>query len=65
VKTLDRVAAELGETVDRLQEPAIGMEPEDGVIRVCGIAEVEVLAVTAFGIENRSGLIGMERDRQA
>gem|GEM_PF-2447917 len=41
------------------------MEPEDGVIRVCGIAEVEVLAVTAFGIENRSGLIGMERDRQA
>ncbi len=42
VKTVDRVAAELSETVDRLHDLAIGMEPEDGVIRVYGTAEVEV-----------------------
>ncbi|WP_347310452.1 hypothetical protein [Defluviimonas sp. SAOS-178_SWC] len=34
VKTVDRVAAELGETVDRLHNLAIGMEPADGAIWV-------------------------------
>jgi hypothetical protein len=47
VKTVDRVAAELGETVDRLHDLAIGMEPEDGVIWVYGTAEIEILAFTA------------------
>lgn len=65
VKTVDRVAAELGETIDRLHDLAIGMEPEDGVIWVYGIAEVEVLAFTPFGIENLIELIATERDRQA
>jgi hypothetical protein len=64
VKTVDRVAAELGETVDRLHDLSIGMEPEDGVIRVYGIADVEVLAFTPFGIENRVEMIAMERGRQ-
>lgn len=32
VKTNDRVAAESGETVDRIFDLAINMEPEDGVI---------------------------------
>jgi hypothetical protein len=63
VKTVDRVAAELGETVDRLHDLSIGMEPEDGVIRVYGIADVEVLAFTPFGIENRVEMIAMERGR--
>lgn len=36
VKTVDRVAAELGETVDRLHDLAISMEPEDGIIWVRG-----------------------------
>lgn len=31
VKTVDCVAAELGETVDDLHDLAIGMEPEDEV----------------------------------
>jgi hypothetical protein len=35
VKTADRVAAELGETVDHNHDLAIGTEPEDGVIWVC------------------------------
>lgn len=38
VKTIDRVAAELGESVDRIFELAINMEPEDGVVWVYGPA---------------------------
>ena len=64
VKTVDCVAAELGETVDRLHDLAIGMEPEDGVIWVYGIAAVEVLAFTPFGIEKLIELIALERERQ-
>lgn len=65
IKTVDRVAAELGETVDRLHDLAISMEPEDGIIWVYGIAEVEVLAFTTFGVENLLEMIAMERERQA
>lgn len=65
VKTVDRVAAELGETVDRPHELAIGMEPEDGVIWVYSTTEVEVLAFTPFGIENLMEMIAMERDSQS
>ena len=61
VKTVDRVAAELGETVDRLHDLAIGMEPEDGVIWVYGTEEIEVLAFTPFGVENLREMIAMER----
>ena len=32
VKTVDRVAAELGEMVDRLRDLAISMKPEDGIV---------------------------------
>jgi hypothetical protein len=64
VKTVERVAAELGETVDRLHDLAIGMEPEDGVIWVYGTAEFEILAFTPFGVENLIEMITMERDRQ-
>lgn len=64
VKTVDRVAAELGETVDRLHDLAIGMEPEDGVIWVYGAADIEVLAFTPFGVENLREMIAMERDRR-
>jgi hypothetical protein len=64
VKTVDRVAGELGETVDRLQDLAISMEPEDGIIWIYGTADVEVLAFTPFGVENLLEMIAMERDRQ-
>lgn len=62
VKTVDRVAAELGETVDHLHDLAIGMAPEDGVIWVYGTEEVEVLAFTPFGAENLREMIAMERN---
>ena len=64
INTINRVAAELGETVDRLHDFAIGMEPEDGIIRVYGTTEVEVLAFTPFGVENLLEIIAMERRRQ-
>lgn len=64
IKTVDRVAAELGETVDRLHDLAIGMKPEDGVIWIYGTAELEVLAFTPFGVENLLEMIEMDRDRQ-
>lgn len=64
VTTVDRVAEELGETVDRLHDLAIGMEPEDGIIWVYGTADVEVLAFTPFGVENLVEMIAMERNRQ-
>ena len=64
VKTVDRVAAELGETVDRLHDLAISMEPEDGMIWVYGIDAVEILAFTPFGVETLREMIAMERDHQ-
>jgi len=63
VKTIDRVAAELGETVDRIFDLAIDMETEDGVIWVYGPGNDSVIAFTPFGIENLRELIEMDRQR--
>ncbi|SMD05060.1 hypothetical protein [Primorskyibacter flagellatus] len=62
VKTIDRVAAELGETVDRIFNLAIDMETEDGVIWVYGPGDASVIAFTPFGIENLQELIEMDRE---
>ena len=59
VKTIDRVAAELGESVDRIFELAINMEPKDGVIWVYGPSDENVMAFSAFGIENLREIIGV------
>jgi hypothetical protein len=59
-----RIAADPGETVDRLGDPAIGMESEDGVIWVYGTAAGETLTLTAYAIENRVEMIAVERERQ-
>lgn len=64
VKTIDCVAAELGETVDRIFDLAIDMETEDGVIWVYGHGDDSVIAFTPFGIENLQELIEMDRDRE-
>lgn len=61
VKTIDRVAAELGETVDRIFDLAIDMETEDGVIWVYGPGNDSVIAFTPFGIENLRELIEMDQ----
>jgi predicted membrane GTPase involved in stress response len=62
VKTIDRVAAELGETVDRIFDLTIEMETEDGVIWVYGPGDDSVIAFTPFGIENLCDLIEMDRE---
>lgn len=62
VKTIDRVAAELGETIDRLFDMAIDMETEDCVIWVYGPGDDSVIAFTPFGIENLQELIEMDAE---
>lgn len=63
VKTIERVAAELGETVERIFDLAIDMETEDGVIWVYGLGDDGVIAFTPFGIENLKERIEMDQDR--
>jgi hypothetical protein len=65
VKTIDRVAQELGENIDRLHEVALEMEPEDGVIWVYGLDNDGVLAFTDFGVENLVELIKIHGDNSA
>lgn len=62
ISTIERVADELGEAVDRLHDLAINMEPEDGVIWVYGRDEHEVIAFTPFGVENLREMIAMENE---
>lgn len=59
VKTIDCVAAELGETVDRLFDLAIDMEPKDGYILVNGPNVDQVITFSPFGIENLREIIEM------
>jgi hypothetical protein len=64
VKTIDRVAVELGETVNKIFDLATGMETEDGIIWVYGPSDDGVIAFTQIGIENLQELIEMDRDRE-
>jgi hypothetical protein len=52
VRTIDRVAKELGEDVDWLFDVALEMEPEDGAIWVQGPDDESVMAFTDFGVDN-------------
>ncbi|MBD8065929.1 hypothetical protein IC608_10625 [Devosia sp. PTR5] len=62
VKTIDRVAVEIGEDVDWLLEIAIEMEPEDGVIWVFSLDDKDgVMAFTPYGIECLHDLIREHR----
>jgi hypothetical protein len=61
VKTIDRVAREMGESVDFLLEISDGMDTEDGVIWVHADNDDGVMAFTEFGIETLSELIEMQR----
>jgi hypothetical protein len=62
VKTIDRVARELGEDVDFLHEISDGMDTEDGVIWLYGDNNDGVMAFTEFGIETLIELIEMHRE---
>lgn len=63
VKTIERVATELGETVERIFDLAIDMETEGGVIWVYDLGDDSVIAFTPFGIKNLKELIEMDQDR--
>jgi hypothetical protein len=62
VRTIDRVAKELGEEVDFLFDVALEMEPEDGVIWVKGLGDEGVMAFTDFGVDNLVDLIKIHRE---
>ena len=61
VKTIDRVARELGENVDWLHDVVDEMDTEDGVIWVYGETDDGVMAFTDFGIETLTDLIEMHK----
>jgi hypothetical protein len=62
VFTIGRVAKDLGEDEDWLWDVANGMDTEDGVIWVYGIGDEQVMAFTAFGIENLTELVKMHKE---
>jgi hypothetical protein len=62
VKTIDRVARELGESIDWLHDVAGEMDTEDGVIWVYGDTDDGVMAFTDFGIETLTDLIKMHKE---
>ena len=62
VTTIDRVAADLGESVDRLYDVAMEMDAEDGVIWVYGTGDHQVMAFTDFGIETLVELIKIHKE---
>jgi hypothetical protein len=62
VKTISRVAKELGEDEDWLFDIAMDMDIEDGVICVYGVDEEGEMAFTDFGIENLIDLIKIHKD---
>ena len=62
VRTIDRVAKELGEDVDFLFDVAIEMEPEDGLIWVLSLDDECVMAFTDFGADSLVDLIKIHRE---
>ena len=61
VRTIDRVAKDLGENVDFLFDVAIEMEPEDGLIWVHGLDD-SVMAFTDEGVDSLVELIKIHRE---
>jgi hypothetical protein len=62
VTVIAAVAEELGVDEDLLHELSIGMEPEDGVIRVLGLAEDSIIAFTGEGVDELKNLLEMNRE---
>jgi hypothetical protein len=62
VRTIDRVAEDLGEDVDFLFDVAIEMEPEDGLIWALGLADESVMAFTDEGVDKLVDLIKIHRE---
>jgi hypothetical protein len=62
VKTITRIAEDLGEDEDWLRDVASEIEVEDGVVWVDGAREDGVQAFTDFGIENLIELVSIYKE---
>ena len=65
VRTIDRVARDLGEDVNFLFDVAIEiieMEPEDGLIWVQSLGDESVMAFTDNGVDSLVELIKIHRE---
>ncbi|MGA8443650.1 MAG: hypothetical protein WB766_00445 [Roseiarcus sp.] len=62
VRTIDRVAKDLGEDVDFLFDVAIEMEPKDGLIWVLSLGDESVMAFTDDGVDSLVELIKIHRE---
>jgi len=62
VTTIDRVAAQLGESVDVVYDVALEMDTEDGIVWVYRVGDDGVLAFTDFGVENLVELIKIHKE---
>ncbi len=62
VRTIDRVARDLGEDVNFLFDVAIEMEPEDGLIWVQSLGDESVMAFTDDGVDSLVDLIKIHRE---
>ena len=62
VTVISAVAQELGVDEDLLHELSIGLETEDGLIRVYGIGENSIMAFTDHGIDELKTLLEMHRE---
>ena len=60
VRTIDRVARDLGEDVNFLFDVAI--EPEDGLIWVLSLGDESVMAFTDDGVDSLVELIKIHRE---
>ena len=60
--TIDRVADDLGESVDWLLRRRYGNDTEDCVIWVYGLGHEQLMAFTNFGIETLVDLIKIHKD---
>ena len=63
VTTIDRVAKDLGENEDWLQDVANEMDAEDGLIWVYGVGDDGVMAFTDFGVDTLMELIRMHKEK--
>ncbi len=62
VTVIAAVAQHLGVDEDLLHDLSVGLEPEDGVIRVYGLGEDSILAFTDEGIDELKNLLEMHRE---
>ena len=62
VRTIDRVAKDLGEDVDFLFDGAIEMEPEHRLIWALSLGDESVMAFTDDGVDSLIELIKIHRE---